>query len=389
MKPPAFQNVSLIMRFRFFITILLWPAFFALSLFAAPNPQPLPKIKVVGKGFETESGESYIPFAVTYFHPGTGWAPQVWKKFDPETTRADFLKMKALGVNCARVFLSFGSFYQEPGKLNEDGLAKFDAFLEIAESTGIYIHPTGPDHWEGLPQWAQGDRYADEKVLTALEQFWKLFATRYRDRNVIFAYDLLNEPEVRWESPAMLEKWRPWLGKKYPTIDLKLPQIPAPKDDPLNRELLDYQLFRESIADEWTERQAKAIKSADPRALVTVGFIQWSIPSLLPGIQHYSGFRPERQARFLGFLEIHFYPLAQGALEYRNSEEIQKNFCYLDTVLREVAHPGKPVVIAEFGWYGGGKPSFDNGKHPAASEKQQADWCRGVVERTAGIAQGW
>ena len=30
-------------------------------------------------------------------------------------------------------------------------------------------------------------------------------------------------------------------------------------------------------------------------------------------------------------------------------------------VVREVARPGKPVVLAEFGWYGGGKPKFDRG----------------------------
>ena len=50
---------------------------------------------------------------------------------------------------------------------------------------------------------------------------------------------------------------------------------------------------------------------------------------------------------------------------------------------------GKPVVIAEFGWYGGAKPKFDGGRHPAASEEQQARWCRRVVETTAGLAVGW
>jgi hypothetical protein len=46
-------------------------------------------------------------------------------------------------------------------------------------------------------------------------------------------------------------------------------------------------------------------------------------------------------------------------------------------------------VLAEFGWYGGGKPKFDGGRHPAASEEQQARWCRRVVETTAGLATGW
>jgi len=153
--------------------------------------------------------------------------------------------------------------------------------------------------------------------------------------------------------------------------------------------LLDYQFFRESIADDWTRRQAAAIKSADANALVTVGFIQWSVPVLLPGIQNYSGFRPERQAKFLDFLEIHFYPLNSGWFEYRDAEEQGRNWAYLECVVREVARPGKPVVVAEFGWYGGGKPTVDGGRHPAATEQQQARWCRSVVEITAGAATGW
>jgi hypothetical protein len=155
------------------------------------------------------------------------------------------------------------------------------------------------------------------------------------------------------------------------------------------RELLDYQMFREQVADEWTRRQVVAIKTADPKALVTAGLIQWSVPSLLPRVEHYSGFRPERQAKWLDFLEIHFYPFDHGAYEYRSDEEEARNLSYLEGVVREVARPGKPVVVAEFGWYGGGKPKFDEGRHPAATEEQQARWCRRLVETTAGLAVGW
>jgi hypothetical protein len=47
------------------------------------------------------------------------------------------------------------------------------------------------------------------------------------------------------------------------------------------------------------------------------------------------------------------------------------------------------VVLAEFGWYGGGKPNFDNGMHPAATEVQQARYCRRVIEVSKGFAVGW
>src|SRR6185295_422279 len=66
------------------------------------------------------------------------------------------------------------------------------------------------------------------------------------------------------------------------------------------------------------------------------------------------------------------------------------NLSYLESIVREVARPGKPVVLAEFGWYGGAeKPKFDHSAHPQASEDQQAQYCRHVVETSAGFVVGW
>ena len=373
----------------------------------AENPAKgaLPKIRLSadGHGFVTAKGKPFVPFGLTYFRSGTGWAPQVWKKFDAEATRADFVRLKELGVNCVRVFISYGSFCPAPGKLDPEALAKFDEFLNLAEAQGIYVHPTGPDHWEGVPEWAQGDRFAEERLLAATEAFWRLFAARYNGRSVLFAYDLLNEPEIGWDGPAMTNKWHDWLGRTYgtaekaaqawsrtnPPSELDSIAVPKASDAPRNRELLDYQIFQESLADEWTRRQVAAIRMKDAQTLVTVGMIQWSVPSLLPGVRHYSGFRPERQAKLLDFLEIHFYPLDRGAYDYRNDQEEAHNLAYLQSVVGEVAKAGKPVVVAEYGWYGGGKPRFDGGRHPFASEDQQARWCKNLVLATAGTAVGW
>jgi endo-1,4-beta-mannosidase len=369
---------------------------------AAPKAQPLPKILIAkdGHSFVTEQGKPFVPFGLNYFRPGTGWAPQVWKKFDAEATRKDFARMKELGVNCVRVFLSYGSFLVETNRLSPEGLAKFDQFLEIAEQAGIYVHPTGPDHWEGHPAWAATDRYADEGALGAVEFFWREFAARYRGRSVIFACDLLNEPVVAWDTPPMRKKWNRWLEKKYGSVD-KLAQawgtinqnlsfgsisVPPKEDCARCARLLDFQHFREEIADDWTCRQVTAIKAFDPRALVTVGLIQYSVPSPIGAVWQYSAFRPEYIARFLDFMEIHFYPLANGVYQYASGDEA-RNLAYLESVVREVARCGKPVVIAEFGWYGGGQLTF--GKYVAATEKQQARWCKSLVNSTAGLACGW
>ena len=405
MRMAALLNMNAAFLRWIAVSALLGPTPFHAYAADSPPASRLPKIQIArdGRTFETADGRPFVPFGVNYFRPGTGWAPQVWKQFDAEATRQDFTRMKEQGVNCVRVFLTFGSFYPEVGKLSPDGLAKFDQFLEIAERAGVYVHPTGPDHWEGLPEWTRGDRIADEKLLLALEEFWRRFAARYRDRSVLFAYDLLNEPEVRWDTPVMRERWNRWLTRRYASSEemaagwkvaadsLKPGEIavPEPKDAPGDSRLLDYQRFREDLADEWTRRQVTAIKASDPNALVTVGLIQWSVPALIAHPGHYSAFRPDRQAKLLDFLEVHFYPLADGAYEYGGPEAERRNLAYLECVVSEVAKAGKPVVLAEFGWYGGGKPTFDGGRHPAATEDQQAQWCRRAVETSAGLAVGW
>jgi hypothetical protein len=62
----------------------------------------------------------------------------------------------------------------------------------------------------------------------------------------------------------------------------------------------------------------------------------------------------------------------------------------LEGIVREVARPGKPVVLAEFGWYGGvEKPKFDKGAHPIGTEEQQAKYLRRVIETSAGFVVGW
>lgn len=367
-------------------------------------PQMLPKVRIAadGRTFETADGKPFVPLGVNYYRPGTGWAPQLWKQFDAEATRRDFTRLKELGVNCVRVFLTYGSFFMDRDRLRADGLAKFDQFLTLAEQSSIYVHPTGPDHWEGMPRWRPCDLAGDEESLAALETFWKLFASRYRNRNVIFAYDLRNEPAVPWETAAMREKWNAWLQTNYAAAEGLVKAwgvspdairwgdqpVPAPKESQGSRRLLDYQRFREELADLWTRRQVAAIKAADPAALVTVGFIQWSVPALLPSVEQYSGFRPVRQAPLLDFLEIHFYPLAAGFYEYAAEDE-HRNLAYLESAVRETAACGKPVVVAEFGWYGGGSLNLDGREHPAASEEAQARWCRRAVETTKGLATGW
>ena len=170
------------------------------------------------------------------------------------------------------------------------------------------------------------DQFADEEVLRADEQWWEAFTALFRDDPAILAWDLLNEPAIRWDSPAMQRKWNQWLQDKYGTLEKIAAGPPAhaaatggaggdrrPRrcaraaDDP---QLYDYQLFRESIADAWTQRLVAAVRRGDPRHLVTIGHIQWASTAYLPAVQHYAAFNLRDNARHVDFVTIHFYPIA-------------------------------------------------------------------------------
>ena len=352
-----------------------------------------------GKGFvEQPSGRPFTPFGVNYYDPNTGWAPKIWRQFDPNHVTRHFEVMHDLGINCARVFLTAATFQPDVNTTDERALAKLDAFIGIARQSGIRLILTGPDHWEGSPAYWKPDRFAGEQALKALDNFWRTVGQRYRAEPAIFAWDLLNEPHMPWFTETWRPMWNQWLQAKYGTWEkfkaawaseikegdswgsVAAAQNKASKGNP---RLLDWQLFREHLADKWVRRQVEAIRQADPTHLVTVGYIQWSYPLVRGGDPSlYAAFNPQRQSRWLDFLCIHFYPLLGKPLE--SKEAWDRNLTYLQSALA-YCHVGRPVVLEEFGWYGGGAPRGQ----PSLTEDEQDRWIVAEIEATRRLSDGW
>ncbi len=358
------------------------------------------RVSADGSGFVV-GGMPWYPFGCNYFDPHVGWPPKLWQQFDAEKVESHFRVMRGLGVNVVRVFLTAQSFFPAPPNLDPSALQKFDKMLAIARRYGIRLHPTGPDHWEGNPAWRRTDFIADPKALETQAAFWTAFASRYRDEPTIFAYDILNEPHVRWESEAMKAQWPIWLREQYGTLDVLRGgwgeeakdvasfegiEVPADVAAPKSRALLDYQRFREWLADRWLRVQVAAIRAQDPNHLVTVGFIQWTVPVLCGKPSQYCAFRPARMAPVLDFLSVHFYPL-YGSDPTLSHENFDRNLAYLELALRYVraGAPRKPLLVGEFGWHGGGKSNHLGERSP----EDQARWCRAAVLQGRGIVSGW
>ena len=114
-----------------------------------------------------------------------------------------------------------------------------------------------------------------------------------------------------------------------------------------------------------------------------MGYIQWSYPLVRHGNPgRYSAFNPHRQASLLDFVTIHFYPTLGDP--FGSEENWTKNIGYLQAVLA-YCHAGKPVVLGEYGWYGGGAV----GNQPFLTEEQQARWISAEIEASRGLAVGW
>ncbi len=352
-----------------------------------------------GKGFvEQSSGRPFVPFGTNYYDPHTGWAPKIWRQFDPNRVAQHFEIMSGLGVNCARIFLTAATFQPDVNTLDETALKKLDTLIEIARRSGVRLILTGPDHWEGSPAYWKPDRFAGEQALTALENFWRTLGQRYRGEPAVFAWDLLNEPHMPWFVEGWRPAWNTWLQTKYSNREaLKTAWsgnlaeeetwgsivVPEDKAHPGNPRLLDWQLFREHLADQWVRRQVEALRKTDPTHLVTVGYIQWSYPFVRTGNPSlYAAFNPRRQAQWLDFVCIHFYPLLGRPFESQDAWD--RNLAYLQSVLA-YCHIGKPVVLGEYGWYGGGAPRG----LPSLTEDEQARWIVAEIEATRRLSQGW
>ena len=366
----------------------------------APAEAEFVRVAPGGRGFVV-GDKPWLPFGCNYYDPHVGWAPKLWREFDPVRVEKHFRVMKDLGVDVVRIFLTAQSFFPNPPEIEPSALKKWDALLDIARRHGIRVHPTGPDHWEGVPDWRRGDIFTDPEALKAQVAFWKSFCARYRGEPAIFAYDLLNEPHVRWDGPGMEALWRKWLRDRHGTIDglrrawgvraagiesFDAARIPPDEPSADSAELRDFQEFRESVAERWVKVQVDAIREAGDSHLVTVGLIQWSVPVRIDGRpSRYAAFEPGRLSKHVDFPSIHFYPLYGDPLS--GEEGMENDLAYLEFVLRYVQglSPGKPLLVGEFGWYGGGKPDGQV-ERPA---EDQVRWCRAAVLQGTGIAAGW
>lgn len=263
------------------------------------------------------SNTGFVPWGFNYDHDENGrLLEDYWDNEWPKVEQ-DFREMKQLGANVVRIHLQVGKFMTGPDEPSQQALKQLERLVRLSEKIGLYLDVTGLGCYrkKDVPKWYDDLSEKDRWAVQA--RFWEAIAQRAARSPAIFCYDLMNEPVV----PGGTRKPGDWLGPPFLGIEsgyfvqfITLEQKERPRPD---------------IARQWCHRLVAAIRKHDPRRLVTVGLVPWSLDR--PGLT--SGFVPSVIAQELDFLAVHLYP------EKGKTKEAMGTLAGFAV--------GKPVVIEE------------------------------------------
>jgi len=296
--------------------MILWAILIA-PLTEALGAEPVERIRVSDDktGFVCDpSGRPFIPWGFNYDHDEEGRLLEDYWEKEWGKVEEDFGEMKQLGANVVRVHLQVGKFMAGPKQPDGANLKRLGDLVALAERLGLYLDITGLGcyHKQDVPDWY--DRLGEEDRWDVQARFWEAVAARCAASPAVFCYDLMNEPVV----PGGRRNAGDWLGPAFAGKHFVQCIALDQKDRP-----------RPAIARQWCRKLVAAIRKHDPRHLITVGLVPWSLDR--PGLT--SGFVPKEIAPELDFIAVHLYP-ETGKLD--EAIDTLKGFAV-----------GKPVVIEE------------------------------------------
>ncbi len=115
-------------------------------------------------------------------------------------TPRDFELIKTFKFNVVRLPFESLLLMDESGQMRPDAFKWLDRALEMAENAGVYVildmhgAPGRQSTDQCTGERGQNRLWSDESCQKRMTELWTKIAQRYRDRTVVAAYDLLNEP---------------------------------------------------------------------------------------------------------------------------------------------------------------------------------------------------
>ena len=337
-------------------------------------------------------------------HPCQG---TLFDNFDAHDCDRRLGLMADLGLNCLRQPIGVNRVFDPGSGLKPDGLRNWDTFISLAEKRGIYLMPVGG--YIGGNDWFDVERLADSgRQLDWDCAFWKAFCGHFRGHPAVWAWDLRNEL-LYWDAPhgmpaegpsairiqgMLKDRWPAWLEAKYVTVEnmnraygssfRRFEDVPGSvrfEDRPFDLRVYDFRNYLNARGYEWCRRQCEVIRSVDPGHMICQGNNAWLSPD--QDLFLANGFHNRALHDLFDFVTFHPYPAWQcvpgGRGDPLDGGEPLKYWLSACVGNARMDYYGKPVVVQEFGWYGGGTSRFLCDL-PYRTEEEHAAYARTLIE---------
>jgi len=367
--------------------------------------------------FEDEHGQYFTPFGgnvLNDLHPAQG---TLFARFDVDDVERRFAAMQAYGVNTLRQPIGVNHVFASTTGLKAEGMRNWERFLELAVHYDVRLMPVGG--YLGSNDWFDGELLVDDgQPLADSCAFWQAFVSAFAGHPAIFAWDLRNEllydvqqhdlvgsGAVSNAQEHLTAGWPAFLEARYGTVALmndcygrwghfssftEAPTFIRFHEDPGNPVAIDFRQYLNEKGFRWSQRQVETIRAASPRHMVCSGNNGWLFPDMDLWLSN--GFHNHAHHELYDFITIHPYPAPQ-CLPTGHGDPLDggtaRAFWLAAVVgMARIDFYGKPVVLQEFGWYGGGASSFI-GPLPYRSEQEHADYTQELITHLLPHANGF
>jgi len=369
-----------------------------------------------GWNFVDEAGEFITPLGgnmLDNVHPAKG---TLFQNFNKEKIEYRFKVMSDNGLNTVRQAIGINEVFDIKKGLKNEGLKNWDTFLTLAEKYNVYIMAVGG--YLGSNDWFDSARLADDgEALKESCSFWEAFVSNYAGHPAIFAWDLRNEllydtvqhMVAEWDTDKnsierrLKDKWAYYLERMYGTVGnmnkvygssySSFKEVRGSvkfEEDPYDLRAYDFRRYLNYRGYNWCKAQCDIIRAASPKHMIVSGNNAWLFPDQVLWLAN--GFHNIAVHDLFDFVTHHPYPAMQASKEGRgdplNGGDPLKYWLNSCIGMSRLDNYHKPMVLQEFGWYGGGESQFI-GPLPYRSEKEHADYTDLLCHTLIGHVNGF
>ena len=370
--------------------------------------------------FQTSDGEFISPLGgniLNDVHPALG---TLFTNFDARECDWRLGLMSELGLNCLRQAIGVNEVFDPQVGLKKDGLKNWDTFIALCEKHGIYLMPVGG--YIGGNDWFDVEKLADSgRALDESCAFWEAFCGHFKAHPAIWAWDLRNEllydvqehMTVAHAANAipvearLKDRWPHYLETRYGTLEAMnrayatqysdfevVPSSVRFEEKPFDLCAFDFRNYLNERGYHWCKAQCEVIREVAPTHMICSGNNTWLSPD--QDLWLANGFHNRALHDLFDFVTHHPYPALQCLPEYSRDPlddvaqngpkwRFWKNACI---GMSRLDFYNKPVVLQEWGWYGGGTSRFLN-ELPFRSEEEHAHYAEKLMDALAPHVNGF